>query len=53
MTANDANDNIQWLCLACSQIMNLRNDEEIFACPHCGDTGVPADYAVRPEFKIT
>ena len=43
----------QWLCLACSKIMDLKDDEEVFACPNCGDTGIPADFSIRPEFKIT
>lgn len=46
-------DDRQWLCLACSQIMALNDDEPIYACPNCGDTGIPADYSVRPDFKIT
>ena len=43
----------QWLCLACSQVMEPKDDETVYACPKCGDEGIPADYSERPEFKIT
>lgn len=39
------------LCLACSTEFDV--DDSVFACPGCGDEGVPADPTVRPEFKIT
>ncbi|MBU6232568.1 hypothetical protein KGP36_08135 [Patescibacteria group bacterium] len=43
----------EWLCLACSQVMELSDEEPVYACPHCGDEGIPAEWSVRPEFKIT
>ena len=39
------------LCLACSQEFDV--DETVYACPGCGDTGIPADLSERPDFKIT
>ena len=39
------------LCLACGGEFDV--DETVYACPSCGDEGIPADPSVRPEFKIT
>lgn len=39
------------LCLSCSKEFEV--DETVYACPGCGDIGIPADLSVRPEFKIT
>jgi len=44
----------QWLCLSCSQISTVKEGETFYGCPSCGDQhGIPADYSVRPEFRIT
>lgn len=39
------------LCLACSQEFVI--DETVYCCPGCGDTGIPADISVKPDFNIT
>lgn len=33
--------------------MELDDAVPCMACPKCGDTGIPADYSDRPEFRIT
>lgn len=43
----------QWLCLTCSEVSDVEDGTTIYGCPKCGDNGCPADYAERPEFKIT
>lgn len=42
----------RYLCLACSQEYEI-GINPIYRCPACKDDGIPADFSVRPEFKIT
>lgn len=43
-----------YLCLACSEVSALDDDEPRNGCPKCGDQeGIPANFDERPEFKIT
>lgn len=38
-----AEETINILCLACGEPSFIEPDADIQACPHCGDTGLPAD----------